>query len=238
MSSHLELRLEIARFGAIIVAAGRSERMGGVIKPWAPLVDEDGAARPLLAYSLRTFGSCDGIDQIALVVAPDAVERAKALVASELLIHMCTILAGGARRQDSVRAGLGALDECTYVVVHDAARPLVTPELIARGIDTALDTGASCCAIPAPDTVKETDGRVVTKTLDRSKLWLAQTPQVFGYDLLMNAHEAFTGDATDDAAMVEALGVEVRLFEGSSRNMKVTTQDDLALVQALLLQES
>ena len=86
----------------------------------------------------------------------------------------------------------------------------------------------------APDTVKEADGGRITRTLDRSTLWLAQTPQVFRYDLLVDAHEAFTGNATDDASMVEALGVEVRLFEGSPRNIKVTTQDDLALVQALL----
>jgi 2-C-methyl-D-erythritol 4-phosphate cytidylyltransferase len=238
MSSHIELRLEKARVGAIIVAAGRSERMGGVIKPWAPLVGSDGQSRPLLAYPLRVLGNLESIDEIVVVVSPDAVAQARDLAASEELHVNCTVVPGGVRRQDSVRAGLDALDECTAVVVHDGARPLVTPELIERGIDAAMETGASCCAIPAPDTVKEADGRVVTRTLERSKLWLAQTPQVFGYDLLMKAHEAFIGDATDDAAMVEALGVEVRLFEGSSRNMKVTTQDDLALVQALLLQES
>ena len=124
---------------------------------------------------------------------------------------------------------------CDWVVVHDGARPLVTAELIERGIDAARETGASCCAVPVADTVKESDdGTHVTRTLDRSRLWLAQTPQVFRYDLLVEAHERAQDEATDDAALVEALGVKVRLYEGSPRNIKVTTQEDLALVEALL----
>jgi 2-C-methyl-D-erythritol 4-phosphate cytidylyltransferase len=219
--------------GAVIVAAGRSERMGGVIKPWAPLVGEDGRSRPLLAYPLRTFASCKDIRQIALVVASDALEQARDLVRNEDIDNV-TIVAGGERRQDSVRAGLEALDLCAIVVIHDGARPLVTEDLIEHAIQVALHTGAACCAVRVPDTVKEADDRVVVRTLDRSKLWLAQTPQAFRYDLLMEAHKRFDGDATDDASMIEAFGVEVRLFEGWTRNLKVTTQDDLALVQAML----
>jgi 2-C-methyl-D-erythritol 4-phosphate cytidylyltransferase len=107
--------------------------------------------------------------------------------------------------------------------------------LIDRGIEAAQETGASCCAIPASDTVKESDeSNVATRTLDRSRVWLAQTPQVFRYDLLVDAHRRCEGDATDDASMVEALGGKVRLYEGSRRNLKVTTPEDLGLVQALL----
>jgi 2-C-methyl-D-erythritol 4-phosphate cytidylyltransferase len=223
--------------GAVIVAAGRSERMGGVIKPWAPLIGEDGRTRPLLAYPLRTFASCSDIRQIALVVASDAVEQARELIRTEG-IDNATIVAGGARRQDSVRAGLEALDLTAIVIVHDGARPLVTTDLIEQSIEVALHTGAACCAVRVPDTVKEADDLAVTRTLDRSNLWLAQTPQAFRYDLLMEAHKRFEGDASDDASMVESFGIEVRLFEGWTRNMKVTTQDDLALVQALLRQQS
>jgi 2-C-methyl-D-erythritol 4-phosphate cytidylyltransferase len=220
--------------GAVIVAAGRSERMGAIVKPWAPLADASGRERPLLAYPIAAFQSCAAVDRIALVVAADAVERARALVRDETFDKVCSAVAGGARRQDSVRCGLEALGACDYVAVHDGARPLVAPGLIERGFEAARATGAACCAIAAPDTVKEAeDGRVV-RTLDRSRLWLAQTPQVFRYDLLVDAHSRLESDVTDDAALVEALGIEVRLFEGSSRNLKVTTRDDLALVQALL----
>ena len=125
---------------------------------------------------------------------------------------------GGERRQDSVRAGLEALGACDYVAVHDGARPLVTPELIERGLEAARETGAAAPAVPLADTVKEAgaDG-IVVRTLDRSRLWAVQTPQVFRYELLMRAHREVTADVTDDAAMVEALGEPVRLFEGARR---------------------
>jgi 2-C-methyl-D-erythritol 4-phosphate cytidylyltransferase len=134
-----------------------------------------------------------------------------------------------------VLAGLEALSACDWVVIHDAARPLVTGELIEWGLAHAQETGASCCALSVRDTVKESreEGYVI-RTLDRARLWLAQTPQSFRYDVLMQAHRHAEGDATDDAQLVEALGIDVRLYQGSSTNIKVTTQDDLALVQALL----
>ena len=224
----------ITGVGAVIVAAGRSERMDGIVKPWAPLTDAGGHTRPLLAYPLAAFQSCAAIDRIVLVAAADAIERAQALVREEGFGKVCAIVAGGARRQDSVRAGLDALGACDWVAVHDGARPLVTPDLIERGLEAARETGAACCAIPAPDTVKEADGGRILRTLDRSRLWLAQTPQVFRYDLLMDAHRRGEADVTDDAQLVESLGGGVRLYQGSARNLKVTTPDDLALVQALL----
>ena len=221
----------------MIVAAGRSDRMDGADKLWAPLTDAAGLTRPLLAYALRAFQSCAAIDRIVLVVGEVTVERAQALIRDEGLDRVCAVVPGGARRQDSVRAGLEALGRCDWVAVHDGARPLVTPELIERGIEAARETGASCCALPASDTVKESDeDGLAIRTIDRARVWLAQTPQVFRYGLLLDAHRRCESDATDDASMVEALGVKVRLFEGSPRNVKVTTQEDLALVQALLEQ--
>lgn len=219
--------------GAVIVAAGRSRRMAGVDKLWAALPGPDG--QPLLARAVAVFESCPVIDRIVLVVSRDAVGRAQELVLEEGFAKARAVVAGGARRQDSVRAGLEALGTCEWVVVHDGARPLVTRELIERGLETARATGASCCALPVPDTIKEADdeGNVV-RTLDRSRLWLAQTPQTFRYDLLLKAHRHAEGDATDDAALVEALGVQVRLYQGSPANLKVTTSEDLALVEALL----
>ena len=219
----------------MIVAAGRSKRTGSIDKLWTPLADATGRSRPLLAYCLATFERCPAVVRIVIVVAEEAIERTQALAEGEGWNKVCAVAAGGDRRQDSVRAGLESLDRCEWVIVHDGARPMVTPALIEQGLREAQDTGAACCALPVPDTVKESDdaGRIV-RTLNRSRLWLAQTPQTFRYDLLMQAHDRSQGEATDDAALVEALGVEVRLYQGSPRNLKVTTRDDLALAQALL----
>jgi 2-C-methyl-D-erythritol 4-phosphate cytidylyltransferase len=219
---------------AVIVAAGRSQRMAGDDKLWAELRGPDSVARPLLAYSIAAFQSCDAVSRIALVIAENRVDQARVLVDREGYEKVAAIVIGGARRQDSVRAGLEALSTCDNVAVHDGARPLVTPELIEASLASAEATGAACCAIPVPDTVKETAAGAIVRTVDRSNLMLAQTPQAFRYDLLMDAHKRCTDDVTDDASMLEALGIHVRIVPGSRRNLKVTTRDDLALAQALL----
>ncbi len=219
--------------GAVIVAAGRSERMGGIDKLWAHLPSKNGREEPLIAHTLSPFQRSRHIDRAVLIVAVGAVDRAETLVA-EHGFKKIAVARGGARRQDSVLAGLKSLEDCEWAVIHDGARPLVTEDLIKRGLKAAEETGASCSATPVPDTVKEaTAGRIV-RTVDRSRLWLAQTPQTFRYDLLLDAHKRASGDVTDDASLVEALGVEVRLYEGSARNIKVTSTDDLAIVRALL----
>ena len=207
--------------------------MAGGDKLWTDIVSP-GGSRPLIAYSIAAFQSCAAISRIALVVAEEKMGAATALVEQQRFDKVRAIVAGGARRQDSVRAGLDAMDTCDYVIVHDGARPLVTHQMIEDALAAALDTGASCCAIPVPDTVKETSDGAIIRTLDRSTLMLAQTPQAFRYDLLMDAHNRSVEDATDDASMIEALGGTVRIAPGSQRNIKVTTQDDLTLVQALL----
>jgi 2-C-methyl-D-erythritol 4-phosphate cytidylyltransferase len=219
---------------AIIVAAGRSERMAGDDKLWAPIAGPDGRARPLLAYAVAAFETCPAIARIVLVVAEDKLPQARALVEEHHFGKVGCVVAGGARRQDSVRAGLDAIGACDYVIIHDGARPLVTPHLIEEALATARETGASCCAIAAPDTVKEVADGYIARTVDRSRLMLAQTPQAFRYDLLVDAHKRSTSDATDDAALVEALGVRVRIAPGSTRNIKVTTPEDLALVRWLI----
>lgn len=221
--------------GAIIVAAGRSERMDGVDKLWIELADASGRSRPLIAYSISAFAGCPAVQRIVIVTTDDAVDRARSLARDEGWERVCAVVPGGARRQDSVRAGLAALPDAAWVLVHDAARPLVTAALIERSLAEARETGAACCAIAVPDTVKERDERgFAARTLDRSRLWLAQTPQTFRRGLLADAHRQAAGDATDDAALVEALGVQVRLCRGSARNLKVTSPEDLAIVQALL----
>jgi 2-C-methyl-D-erythritol 4-phosphate cytidylyltransferase len=217
--------------GAVIVAAGSGTRMAGAEKLFSEV-----AGRPLLAYAIAPFQECTSIDRIVLVMAPLNLKRGRELVGRYGFAKAATLVRGGERRQDSVRLGLEALGECEYVAVHDGARPLVTAELIGRGLDAARETGAATPAVPIADTVKEAgaDGTVL-RTLNRSRLWAVQTPQVFRYDLLVRAHRQITQDVSDDAAMVEALGERVRLFDGDRRNLKVTTPEDLALIEALVV---
>lgn len=192
------------------------------------------AGQPLLAHAIAPFQECASIERIVLVMAPLNLKRGRDLVERYGFTKATALVKGGERRQDSVRLGLEALGGCDYVAVHDGARPLVTPELIARGLEAARETGAAAPALPIADTVKEAGPNgIVLRTLDRSRLWAVQTPQVFRYELLLRAHREITADVTDDAAMVEALGEPVRLFEGSRANIKVTTVEDLTLIEAL-----
>jgi 2-C-methyl-D-erythritol 4-phosphate cytidylyltransferase len=213
---------------AIVVAAGASTRMGGQDKLLLPL-----AGRPLLTHTLRAFEACEAVEQVVVVVA-----EARAAAVLPLLrpfakvTHTCR---GGPRRQDSVRNGLHTLPGCEWVVVHDGARPLVTPDLIRRGITAARPTGAAAAAVPVVDTLKAAreDGTVI-RTVPRAGLWAVQTPQVFRFELLLAAHEQVSEDVTDDCAMVERIGGTVRLFEGSRLNFKVTTPEDARIADALL----
>jgi 2-C-methyl-D-erythritol 4-phosphate cytidylyltransferase len=216
--------------GAIIVAAGRSSRMGGLDKLFAPL-----GGRPLLARTLTAFQECAAVRRVVLVLAAENLARGLPLAEEEGLSKVRTVCLGGRRRQDSVWEGLEALGPCAWVVVHDGARPLVTPQLIEEGLAAARETGAAVPALLAQDTVKRVDeqGRVL-RTLDRRRLWLVQTPQVFRYDILREAHKRSRRTATDDAALVERLGHRVQVYPGSPRNLKVTTPEDLALAEALL----
>jgi 2-C-methyl-D-erythritol 4-phosphate cytidylyltransferase len=186
-----------------------------------------------LAHSIAAFASCPAIDDV-IVVASKANEAAIRTLLGELAPEARLVL-GGSRRRDSVRAGLEALAGCDYVVVHDAARPLVTHALIDAALEGAREVGASLCAVPVTDTVKrsEPSGRV-SSTVTREGLWLAQTPQAFRTELLLRAHRAIDIDATDDAALIELLGEPVKLVMGSARNLKITGPEDLALARALL----
>jgi 2-C-methyl-D-erythritol 4-phosphate cytidylyltransferase len=216
----------------IIVAAGRSERMGGIDKAFAELM-----GRPLLAWTLGAYKRCAAIDDVIVVAGEDSLERVRGFV-REWRFHekVTAVVPGGATRQESVRAGLEAADGAAIVSVHDGARPLVTPEIIEEGVVLAREAGAALCGVPSRDTVKEVGGQppVVVSTPARDGLWLAQTPQTFERALLLQAHRAASGTATDDAALVEALGHAVRVYEGSPSNIKVTTPDDLIVVEALL----
>ena len=219
--------------GAIIVAAGHGERMGGIDKIFAPL-----GGTSVLERVAGVFESSPYIDHIVIVLNPDNVVRGKHLLSVKNLSKLAKVVPGGLRRQDSVEAGLKALPACKWVVIHDGARPLVGTELVTRGLEAAQETGAAVAAVPVIDTVKLVDdGGYVKETLPRSRLWAVQTPQVFRFDIIKEAYGKTTGDVTDDAALVETLGIRVKLYMGAYDNIKLTTPADLALAEALWLRK-
>ena len=218
------------RVGAVILCAGRSTRMGGVDKSLAAL-----GGQPLVLHALRAFEASSRVHEVVLVASQANLAEAERLCEAEGLTKVSAVRLGGERRQDSVRLGLAALGACEWVLVHDGARPLVSQRLIADALDAAQATGAAAPAVRPKDTIKEVGGAgEVAATLDRERLAAVQTPQAFRRALLERAHAEVAGDATDDAAMVERLGVRVRVYEGDYANIKVTTPDDLAVAEALL----
>ena len=217
----------LERVGAVIPAAGKSQRMGGVDKIFAPL-----GGKPLLSYTLEIFQRCSLIQEIVVVLNEVILKQGQKLVQGyPKVIALCP---GGERRRDSVEEGLKRLKDCQWVVIHDGARPCLTPDLIERGLEAARETGAAIAALPVKETIKLVEGGIIKETPPRERLWVAQTPQVFRFDLIMEACRHGKGEATDDAALVEALGYKVKVYIGSYDNIKVTTPEDLILAEAIL----
>ena len=218
-----------AAVGAIVVAAGSSTRMAGLDKQFVPLV-----GHPLLWHAVDALERCVLVDRVSLVLGASNIERGVELVGKEGWTSV-TVVAGGERRQDSVRAGLDALGETAWTIVHDGARPCVTPEIFETGLAEARQTGAAIAGVPVRDTIKAVDGDAnVTGTLDRKTLWAVHTPQVFSTELLRRAHDDVKYDVTDDASMVEQIGGAVRVFMDSYTNLKITTPEDLAIAEVLI----
>jgi 2-C-methyl-D-erythritol 4-phosphate cytidylyltransferase len=216
---------------AVLVAAGRGERLGDE----RPKAFANLNGRPLLAESLERLEGSDWIEGL-VVVAPEEWEEPSILLAEELgagKVH--AVVAGGATRADSVRAGLAEVPEdAAVVVVHDAARPLLPADVLERVV-TGLGEGwdGAVAALELADTVKRADGEAVAETVDRTGLHAVQTPQAFRAEALRRA-VAGGAEATDCAGLVEAAGGRVRLVEGDRRLLKVTTAADLELVEQLL----
>lgn len=213
--------------GVIIVAAGRGTRVGAAVPK--QLLDLGG--RSMLRRSVEAFDRHRTVSQLVVVLPDDLVPEGPTLVGETN--RPCRFVAGGARRQDSVRHGLEALPPAIdLVLVHDAARPFADAVLIDRVIAAAGESGAAIPAVPARDTVKrvDPDRRVVTSTLPREEIWLAQTPQGFRRDVLDQAIALGESgvEGTDEAMLAERAGHAVRVVAGDARNIKITTADDLA----------
>ncbi len=217
------------KVAAVIVAAGRGERMGGVDKMSALL-----AGKLVLARAVDVFQQSPSIDQIVVVLAEHNLELGKKLAAEYGFSKVTDVCAGGQERQQSVAAGLALLKDCQWVVIHDGARPLVTEELIEAGLEAAKETGAAVAAVPVTDTIKLAKDGFILGTPPRESLWAVQTPQVFRFDIITEAHRRAKGMATDDASLAERLGYKVKIYMGSYDNIKITTPSDLALAEVLL----
>jgi 2-C-methyl-D-erythritol 4-phosphate cytidylyltransferase len=221
--------------GAIVAAAGSGSRLGRGSKA---LVQLNG--RTTLARVLELFLALDEVDRIVVVGPPSRLEFAQREVEALHPTKPVTVRAGGESRQESVRAGLAALGECDFVLVHDAARPLATAALVRRVLAAAAESGAAFPAISPADAVKRVEGNRLVESLDRSRIVLAQTPQAFSYELLARAHReaadaGLVGD--DDAQLVAATGHAVTVVEGEHANIKLTTPEDLEVVEALIKEQ-
>ncbi|MCD6351408.1 MAG: 2-C-methyl-D-erythritol 4-phosphate cytidylyltransferase [Armatimonadetes bacterium] len=220
---------------AVVVAAGLGRRMGTS----TPKAFLDVAGKPLYAWSLTALLDSELFLALALVVPAGWETVAQDYVDQAHPAAPLTVCTGGQERPASVLAGIKAVapSRPDLVAIHDGARPLLTQDLARRCLDAAAATGAAIAAAPCTDTLKEASDGVVARTLDRSKMWRAQTPQVFRLDLILRAYDAAHAagfQATDDAALVERLGEPVALVPSDWTNLKVTTPADLVVAEALL----
>jgi 2-C-methyl-D-erythritol 4-phosphate cytidylyltransferase len=217
---------------AVVVAAGEGSRFGGP-KAFAPL-----AGMPMVAHSLVVLAKAPSIAGVVLVAGPGHLDEARAVAAASIPTARAEVVAGGATRQASVLAGLNAVPgDAGRVLVHDAARPLVSVALV-EAVVAALDGApGAIAAVAERDTLKREHAGSITETVERSGVWRAQTPQGFHAQILRAAHRRAVADgfeATDDAMLLERLGERVAIVPGDERNIKVTTAADLAIAEALL----
>ena len=221
---------------AIVLAAGKSERLK--LKVSKPLFKIN--HQPILIYSLKALSDHPLIADI--VVVANASNRIKiiAQIKKARIGKIKAVVLGGRRRQDSVINGLKAVSsKARFVLIHDAARPFINKKILTPVINKAVACGAAILGVPVKATIKEVGSKAsVAKTLDRSRLWEIQTPQVFSKDLLFKAYKKFGNSAvTDDASLVEKLGHRVTVVMGSYHNIKITTAEDLVLAQAIAKQK-
>jgi 2-C-methyl-D-erythritol 4-phosphate cytidylyltransferase len=227
----------MADVAALIMAAGRGDRFRGMVPKQLALV----AGRPMVAWSIERFARCAGISSVYLVIPADQTDAWRATLAEPSGEHVNDLVEGGRRRQDSVRLGVEALPETvTHVLVHDAARPCLSDDLLARIVDALNAHDAVVPVVPVVDTLVVDTGNRVNAVVDRANLAGVQTPQAFDRQLLLRAHrKAFTDglESSDDGSLVLALGETIETIPGDPTNIKVTYPADIAVAEAILSQK-
>jgi len=221
---------------AIIVAAGSGKRF----ESSTPKQFLDLLGKPVIFHTLERFDRCAAIDGLIVVLADDWLDRIGEESKAFNFAKPIRFVAGGATRAQSVKNGFRACAPATeFIAVHDAARPLVTEAEILRTIEGAHETGAACLTSPVVDTIKEIKDKRINRTIDRTSLRRAVTPQVFRYDILRDALESsdLSEAVTDECSLVEKIGGEIAYIDGSPRNIKITVPDDLIIAEALLKAE-
>jgi len=223
-----------AAVAAIVLGAGSGKRFGGPVRKQYLRLN----GKPLLWWSLRAFDQASSVQSLTLVAPQDDLPALKKQLKTWRFKKMHALVAGGAERSDSVKEGLKAIpSDSRWVAVHDGVRPLITPDDIENVIRATLQHRAALAASPSRDTVKIVDaGGFVRSSPDRQTVWLAQTPQIFERALLERAHASQAGAVTDDAQLVERLGVSVKLVEIPPTNLKVTLPMDYVLAAQILKQ--
>ena len=220
---------------AIVPAAGEGSRFGGSVRKQFLALN----GLPILSHTLRSLAASEALAAMIVVVPPGEESEGRDAVRAAGVSVETEVVSGGQERQDSVYNGLlRAKPDTDLVLIHDGVRPFVSREAILAAIGAAKEWGAVVTAVPVTDTIKkvDTDG-LVLDTPERGQLWAAQTPQVFRYSLLMQAHRVARGDgivATDDAALMERIGVRVKVVKGSPENLKITSEEDLPLAELIL----
>ena len=223
------------KVAAIVAAAGKGERLKSKVrKPFVALGKE-----PILLHALRVLDNSNLIGEIIVVAHQADLPKARLLIKKAKLKKFKEIVAGGKRRMDSVKNGLAAISEdADYVIIHDGCRPFIDNKMISSVLDAAGVFGAAIAGVPVKPTIKEVEkGNFVAATLKRETLVDVQTPQAFRKDILLRAYDrAFVEGAiaTDDAALVERLGIKVKVVDGSYRNIKITTPEDLRYAKMLM----
>ncbi len=229
--------MDEVKLAVIVVAAGNSTRMEGVDK----LALEIGG-REVLWHAIDVFDSLDFVEQLVVVAHESKVVEIQNSVERSGFSKPIKVVAGGGRRQDSVKCGLAGLEGWDavsgFIAVHDAARPFVDRDMVTRGIIAAQRVGAAVPVVPLKDTVKHVEHGVIIDTPDRSSMFAVQTPQIFRAEVLLAAHATVADDVTDDASMVEVAGGLVGTFEGSNDNIKITTPSDIAVANAIAAKRS
>lgn len=220
---------------AVIVAAGKSTRMGGNIKK--QFINLDG--KPVILHTVEAFEKSDMVDEIVVVTSKEDIDDLYSMLLKNNIKKLSKIVAGSDSRQRSVECGINAIsDECTYIAIHDGARALISTKVIDKVVNDAFVHSASAAAVRVKDTIKVvTDDLFVEYTPDRSKLFLVQTPQVFKKELyleaLANAHKD-KKDYTDDCQLIESIGSKVHICIGDYSNIKLTTKEDIDIALSIM----